>query len=186
MEKGPVTGFLHAYLAASVPTARSHVKSTLSWAAVWIAILTAGFWVSQRLLAPPPVSVTAHGAGEIAIAAARNGHFYVDGSINGVPLQFMVDTGATYVAVDAGFARRAGMPEGSPGYFNTANGAVAGRVVKHQRVRVQSLEVKGLTVAVMPDAGADGLLGQNFLRHFDVTQSSGVMRLRARKGEPPR
>jgi aspartyl protease family protein len=186
MEKEPVAGSLHASLAISASTKRSHVKSTLSWAAVWIAILAAGFWVSQRLLAPPPVSVTAHGAAEIVIPAARNGHFYIDGSINGVSLQFMVDTGATYVAVDAGFARRAGMPEGSPGYFNTANGAVAGRVVKQQRVRVQSFEVDGLTVAVMPDAGADGLLGQNFLRHFDVTQSSGVMRLRAREAAQPR
>jgi aspartyl protease family protein len=160
------------------------MKSTLSWTALWIAILAAGFWISQRLLAPPAVSIVAQGGTEIVIPAARNGHFYVEGSVGGVPLLFMVDTGATYVSVDAKFALRAGLPEGSRGYFNTANGAVTGRVVKGQTVRVQLFEVDGLSVAVMPDAGGDGLLGQNFLRHFDVSQSAGVMRLRARRADP--
>jgi aspartyl protease family protein len=156
------------------------VKSTLGWAAAWIAILAAGFWISQRVLAPPPLHVSARGQSEIVVPAARDGHYYLEGSINGVPLRFMVDSGATYVSVDAGFARSAGLPGGTPGYFNTANGTAAGRIVKGQRVRVRDFEVDGLSVAVMPDGGAVGLLGQNFLRHFDVTQSAGVMRLRAR------
>ena len=162
------------------------MKSTLSWGALWVVILGAGFWVSLRVLAPPPVSVAGRGGSEIVIPAARNGHFYLEGSVNGVPLQFMVDSGATYVSVDAGFARSAGLPPGTPGYFSTANGTVAGRIVKGQWVRVQSFEVDGLSVAVMPDAGGDGLLGQNCLRHFDVSQSAGVMRLRARTDDAAR
>ena len=156
------------------------MKSTVSWAVLWIAILAAGFWISQRVLAPPPISVVTGGSGEITIPASRNGHFYLEGTVNGVPLQFMVDTGATYVSVDAEFARRARLPPGIAGYFNTANGSVEGRVVKGQTVRVESFEVGGLTVAVMPNGGGDGLLGQNFLRQFEVSQSAGVMRLRPR------
>jgi len=156
------------------------MKSTLSWTVLWVAILAAGFWVSQRVLAPPPISVVAGGTGEISIPASRNGHFYLEGAVNGVPLQFMVDTGATYVSVDAGFARRARLPQGTPGYFSTANGSVEGRLVQGQTVRVESFEVGGLTVAVMPQGAEDGLLGQNFLRQFEVTQSAGVLRLRPR------
>ena len=155
------------------------MKSTLSWAVVWLAILGAGYWVSQHLLAPPRVAIDA-ASGEILIPVALNGHYFVEGAVNGVPLRFLVDTGATYVAVDAAFARRAQLPPGVPGYFNTANGTVEGRLVKDQTVRVESLRVSGLTVAVMPDAPGEGLLGQNFLSKFDVSLSNGVMRLRPR------
>lgn len=159
------------------------MKSTVFWVAVWAAILTAVYLVADRLTAPPPVArVLAGGQQELVIAAARNGHYYIEGAVNGIPITFMVDTGATYVSVDAAFAARAKLPEGIPGYFNTANGSVEGRVVKGQTVRADGFEVEGLSVAVMPARGDDGLLGQNFLRQFEVSQSGGTMRLRPRGG----
>lgn len=155
------------------------MKSTLGWAVVWLGILAAAYWVTQHVLAPAPVTqVLVEGSPEIVVTADRNGHFYLDGEINGVPLRFMVDTGATYVSVSADFARRAGLPQGVPGYFNTANGSVEGRLVKDQAVRAQAFQLTGLTVAVMPAAGGEGLLGQNFLRRFVVSQSGGELRLR--------
>jgi aspartyl protease family protein len=158
------------------------MKGHLGAIAIWLAILVAGYFLAGRLTAPPPVaSSTASGAREIVVPVARDGHYYLEGAINGQPLRFMVDTGASYVSVDAEFARRAGLPEGIPGYFSTANGSVEGRIVKGQRVRAEIFEVSGLSVAVMPAGGKQGLLGQNFLRNFDVTQSDGrlVLRLRA-------
>lgn len=164
------------------------MKNTFFWIAVWACILAAGYLVAESLTAPPPVArVLAGGLREIVIPASRNGHYYVEGAVNGTPLVFMIDTGATYVSVDAEFARRAGLPEGIPGYFNTANGTVEGRVVKNQTVKADAFEVSGLSVAVMPARGADGLLGQNFLRRFEVSQAGGAMRLRPRaeaKREP--
>ena len=162
------------------------MKSTLAWSALWIAILAAGWWISTRVLAPAPVTHSiVSGQREIVVAADRNGHFYLDGAVNGAPLRFMVDTGATYVAVDAGFARRAGLAAGVPGYFQTANGSVEGRLVRNQSVRAGGFELGGLTVAVMPASADEGLLGQNFLRHFDVSQSGGELRLRARPDSSP-
>lgn len=160
------------------------MKSTLSWTVLWIAILGTGFWASQRLLAPPPLTIEA--SGEVAISVSAGGHYYIDGAINGVPLRFMVDTGATYVAVDAKFAQRAQLPGGVPGYFNTANGAVEGRIVRGQTVQAGPFEVEGLSIAVMPNAPGEGLLGQNFLRQFDVSQSAGVLRLRPRTSDAAR
>jgi aspartyl protease family protein len=157
------------------------MRSTLGWAALWLAILAAGWWVSTRILAPAPVThAVVSGQHEIVVRADRSGHFFLDGEINGAPLRFMVDTGATYVSVDAAFARRAGLAQGIPGFFRTANGEVEGRLVKGQVVRAQGFELSGITVAVMPAASEQGLLGQNFLRHFDVSQSGGELRLRAR------
>ncbi len=157
------------------------MNSTFFWIAVWAGILAGGYLVAERLTAPPPVArVLAEGHREIVIPASRNGHYYVEGAVNGVPLVFMIDTGATYVSVDAEFARRARLPEGIPGYFNTANGSVEGRVVKNLTVKADAFEVSGLSVAVMPAHAGEGLLGQNFLRRFDVTQAADTLRLRPR------
>jgi aspartyl protease family protein len=157
------------------------MRGHLAAIAAWLAILVAGYFVATNLTAPPPVArSTAGGAAEIIVPVARDGHYYLEGAINGQPLRFMVDTGASYVSVDADFARRAGLPEGIPGYFSTANGRVEGRIVKGQQVRAEIFEVSGLSIAVMPAGGAQGLLGQNFLRNFDVTQSGDRLVLRLR------
>jgi aspartyl protease family protein len=90
----------------------------------------------------------------------------------------MIDTGATYVSVGSDFARSARLPAGIPGFFSTANGTVEGRIVKGQDVEAEGLRVTGLSVAVTPLGSKQGLLGQNFLRRFEVSQSGNVMRLR--------
>lgn len=111
------------------------MKGHLIWAAVWAGVIVAGYLVAERLAAPPPVARSlAQGQQEIVIPVSRNGHYYLDGAVNGVPLRFMVDTGASYVSVGAEFARRAGLPDGIPGYFSTANGTVEGRIAKNQTV----------------------------------------------------
>jgi aspartyl protease family protein len=115
---------------------------------------------------------------EIEIPVARDGHYYMQGAVNGVPITFMVDTGATYVSVSAKFAATARLPEGIRGQFSTANGPAEGRIVKDQAVAAEGFKVSGLSVAVMPMGSKQGLLGQNFLRRFEVSQSAGVMRLK--------
>ena len=117
---------------------------------------------------------------------SRDGHYYLKGALNGVPLTFMIDTGATYVSVGEDFARSARLPQGVTGYFSTAGGAVEGRIVKDQVVEAEGFRVSGLSVAVTPLQGKAGLLGQNFLRRFEVSQSAGLMRLRLVAGPAPR
>jgi len=153
----------------------------LFWIAVWVGLVFAGYLVTERMMAPPPVVRSLGDAKqEIVIPVSRDGHYYLDGAVNGAPLRFMIDTGASYVSVGAEFARSAGLPEGIPGYFSTANGTVEGRVVRNQAVKADVFELSGLTVAVMPAHIGEGLLGQNFLRHFDVSQADGTLRLRKR------
>lgn len=157
------------------------MKGQLFWIAVWLGLVFAGYLVTERMIAPPPVARSAgDGSREIVIPVSRDGHYYLDGAVNGVPLRFMIDTGASYVSVGAEFARSVGLPEGIPGYFSTANGTVEGRLVRNQTVKADVFELSGLAVAVMPAYGGDGLLGQNFLRHFEVSQVDGRLRLRMR------
>ena len=157
------------------------MKGHLFWIAVWVGLVFAGYLVTERMMAPPPVVRSLGDAKqEIVIPVSRDGHYYLDGAVNGVPLRFMIDTGASYVSVGAEFARSAGLPEGIPGYFSTANGTVEGRVVRNQTVKADVFELSGLTVAVMPAHIGEGLLGQNFLRHFEISQADGTLRLRER------
>jgi aspartyl protease family protein len=149
------------------------------WPAGVLALVGVVFFAADRLTRTPTVvhSVT-DGRQEISIPAARDGHYYLDGAVNGVPLTFMIDTGATYVSVGEDFARKARLPDGITGYFSTANGTVEGKIVKDQVVEAEDFKVSGLSVAVTPLGEKKGLLGQNFLRRFEVSQSAGVMRLR--------
>ncbi len=156
------------------------MKWHVQWPAFVLALVGVVFFAADRLTRTPTVVVSqAGGRTELSIPVARDGHYYMEGAINGQPLTFMIDTGATYVAVGAEFARSARLLPGVPGFFSTANGTVEGRIVKGQTVEAEGIRVTGLSVAVMPLDGKTGLLGQNFLRQFEVSQSGGVMRLKA-------
>lgn len=151
-------------------------------AMVWLAIVIGGYFVIDRLSAPAPVVRSAGGDQiEIIVPVDRDGHYYVVGEINGQPVKFLVDTGASYISVGSDFARRADLPRGVSGFFNTANGNVEGRIVRNQQVRADIFEVSGVTIAVLPGKSEHGLLGQNFLQYFEVSQSAGKLKLRMRQ-----
>lgn len=155
------------------------MKWHIHWPAGVLALVGIVFFAADRLTRTPTVvHAVSDGRQEISIPVARDGHYYIDGAVNGVPLKFMIDTGATYVSVGEKFAVSARLPEGITGYFSTANGTVEGTIVKDQVVEAEGFKVSGLSVAVTPLGGKQGLLGQNFLRRFEVSQSSGVLRLR--------
>jgi len=153
------------------------MKWNLHWPAGVLALIGVVFFAADRLTRTPTVVHAVPGQ-VIEIPAARDGHYYVEGSVNGVPIRFMIDTGATYVSVSGRFAASARLPEGVKGYFSTANGTVEGQIVKGQVVEAEGFKVSGLSVAVTPLGSKQGLLGQNFLKRFDVSQSQSVMTLR--------
>lgn len=155
------------------------MKWHIHWPAGVLALVGVVFLAADRLTRTPTVvHAVTDGMQEISIPASRDGHYYLEGAVNGVPLKFLIDTGATYVSVGEAFARKARLPEGVTGYFSTANGTVEGKIVKNLVVEAEGFKVSGLSVAVTPLGGKKGLLGQNFLRRFEVSQSAGVMRIR--------
>jgi aspartyl protease family protein len=157
--------------------ANGHITAAI----VWVAIIIVGYFIVDHFSAPGPVVRTMQGGHrEIVVPVARDGHFYIDGSVNGHAITFLVDTGASYVSVGSDFARRANLPEGHVGVFNTANGSVEGRIARAQSVTADVLEVSAINVAILPGRSEYGLLGQNFLSHFSVSQSGGKLVLRMR------
>ena len=141
---------------------------TLGILAFWLAVM-AGLYLAMDYVRQPRAAVVA-ADGALVIARGSDGHFRVAGSINGQPVRFMVDTGASLIAVSDALAQQAGLEGGQVTQFRTANGVRSGRVVAAQSVAVGAFVVSGLHVGTgyTGEAAGDALLGQNFLQHFEV------------------
>ena len=119
---------------------------------------------------------------EIVLQAGLGGHFTSSGSINGRPVQFMVDTGATVVALSQTEAERIGLDyrDAQRGISQTANGPVPVHRVSLGRVRVGEVELNNVEAIVMPAQMPYVLLGNSFLTRFQMRRDNDVMRLEKR------
>lgn len=106
---------------------------------------------------------------------APDGHFYADAQVNGTPVRFLVDTGASGVALSADDARRAGLP-----FFSTefspvgrgASGEVRGKIVTLDRVTLGGKTVENVSGAIL-EGSELSLLGQSFLGRMGSIEISG-------------
>lgn len=167
------------------PAPATGLTRGLRWAplgivAFWLVVMAALYGLMTLVLKPPPVTVSANG--DLSILRARDGHFYANGTVNGHPVRFLVDTGATTVVVSEAVAQAAGLSGGQATVFRTANGNLPGRVVGNVQVGVGPVQVSGLRVGVGLVGGDSdrALLGQNFLSRFNITLSGGEMVLRGK------
>lgn len=161
------------------------LRGAIAMVAFWLVVMAGLYWAMDRWQQPRAVRVTA--SGELVIPRHADGHFRVAGSIDGEPVVFMVDTGASVVSISEALASRAGLTGGEPAQFRTANGVRTGRMVRAGVIRLQGgLQVENLRVGtgLGLGTGADeqALLGQNFLQHFDVQMDRERMLLRPRGG----
>ena len=163
---------------------RTTRRGSIAILAFWVAmlgLLYMGFsYVEQRQEA----AYVAHAGdqGELVIPRVRDGHFRVAGEVNGEAVVFLVDTGASSVAVSEAFAQKAGLTGGFAITLQTANGAVPGRMLRNVPVRAGHLGSVPAVVAVGL-VGLDedkALLGQSFLSRFDIQIVQDEMRLTPR------
>ena len=133
-----------------------------------------------------PASVGKSGPGargsKIVLTAGSGGHFLTQGAINGRAVQFMVDTGATSVAMGVAEAERIGIDykKGQLGRGSTANGVVTVYHVKLASVRIGDVEVYDVDASVLPAAMGHILLGNSFLTRFQMTRHNDQLVLERR------
>lgn len=122
------------------------------------------------------------GATEIVLTAGSGGHFTTAGQINGKAVTFLVDTGATAIAMGQSDADRLGVNyKNAPrGFAGTANGRVPISLVTLSSVRVGEVEIANVQAVVMPTAMEHVLLGNSFLMRFQMKRDNDVMRLTKR------
>lgn len=121
---------------------------------------------------------------QVSIARGLGGHYWVAGSVDGHPMQFMVDTGATSLAINEQDAKRLGLDyrvKGRPMLASTANGTAKGWKLSVDRVKIGSLEVLGVdTVVLEGDALGEALLGMSFLNRVRWREEQGVLVLESK------
>ena len=126
---------------------------------------------------------TEAGTAEVRIASNRGGHYLTPGRINGRPVEFMVDTGATSIAMNEPTAIRLGIDyrAGVPMSVGTASGNAQAFGVRLDRVSVGELEVAQVeAVVIVGDAPPFILLGNSFLTKVDMRIEAGVLLLKAK------
>ena len=116
-------------------------------------------------------------AGEpITLKRNRAGHFEAPGRINGEPVTFLLDTGATYVAIPGGLADELGLVPGRSAWFNTANGRVEGSLTELDEVSLGGLTVQNVQGSISPGMERDTvLLGMSFLNLMSIEMQAGEM-----------
>lgn len=155
--------------------AGKHLLAGLLWCA-----LIGLFYLFFARQQGPKVAVPAGAATEVPIERSRDGHFYVAGAVNGHAVTFLVDTGASVVAVSRVVAERIGLPRGRAVVIGTAGGSTRGEELAEQTISVGPITVRRARVVVLDNLANEALLGQNVLRHIEVVQTAGRMTLRAK------
>jgi len=103
---------------------------------------------------------------ETRVPLARDGHFWIRATVNGVPHRFLVDTGATLTAISPDVAETAGLepqPLRQPVLLRTANGSVPAQVVTIGELKLGTVVARDLDAVVAPGMEGTSVLGMNFL-----------------------
>lgn len=153
----------------------------LAWGAgLLLATHFFGNWQErQRNPNQAPQSVHGEGFVEVHLASSRQGHYLLDGQIDGRAVTFLLDTGATAVAVPSALAGRLGLERGAPIVISTANGRATAHRTRLASLRLGDIELRDVSALIAP--GMDGdevLLGMSALKQLEFTQKGGTLVLR--------
>jgi len=117
---------------------------------------------------------------EVVLKRSRDGHYIFPGTINGRPVSFLLDTGATLVSVPAHRAEELGLAAGAHQQSVTANGTVVTRATRVEALAFGPFVMRGVPASLNPGmAGDQVLLGMSVLKHLEFTQRGDTLILRA-------
>ena len=127
-------------------------------------------------------ATTADGSGKVVMTADNQGHFYTTGTINGVSVRFLVDTGATMISLGASDARRIGLDfnRGQKGMTQTANGQTAVSKIQLDTVRIGDVTLHNVDALIHQTEMPMALLGMSFLNRMEMQRDGSSMTLKKR------
>jgi len=134
-------------------------------------------------LAANPAATGAGGHQSVTLGMQQGGHFFSEGGINGSPIHFLVDTGASLVSISAADARRMGINylRGERGWIMTANGRTAVYRLKFDEVRLGEIVLRNVDGSVHEGGGLPvALLGMSFLNRTDIRREGPAMTITRR------
>ena len=122
------------------------------------------------------------GSGKIVMTADNQGHFYTTGTVNGVSVRFLVDTGATMISLGKNDARRIGLDfnRGQKGLTETANGQGVVSKVQLDTVRIGDVTLHNVDALIHQTDMPMALLGMSFLNRMEMQRDGSTMTLKKR------
>ncbi|RUO26606.1 TIGR02281 family clan AA aspartic protease [Aliidiomarina minuta] len=161
-------------MSRSDPTQR--IGKWFSWFA-WIALLFILYWWFGGILdgqQNPNQQVESYRDGERAVVTLqqnRSGHYVANGEINGRGVTFMLDTGATQVAIPASLGQELNLQRGAPVMVMTANGRARAYTTSIDQLRLGEIELQNVSATLVPGyEGSQILLGMSALKTLEFTQ----------------
>jgi aspartyl protease family protein len=160
-----------AFLVRRVPIGHA-LKLFLGWVLIFLAAFVAFTLKDDFIALGNRVMAEATGQGQVVRAGSAlrirkslDGHFWVNGRLNGENVRFLVDSGATTTSISAETARRAHIEasDGFPVMIQTANGIVNAQRGVAERIGVGSIERRNMAVVISEAFGPTDVLGMNFL-----------------------
>jgi aspartyl protease family protein len=155
------------------------IMLTLAWAMLFAL---AYWYFSGRIEQaenPNDAAKLARQYGEVRLQRNADGHYVADGEINGQAVVFLLDTGASRVALSAALAGQLGLAHGAAVSVQTANGTSKAYQTRLDSVRLGAIEVRDVP-ALITD-GLDShtvLLGMSFLKQLEFTQRGNQLTLK--------
>lgn len=131
-----------------------------------------------------PVSVVQGEQIEVRLEGNVQGHFVANGKINGQAVTFLLDTGATDVAIPAELAERLELQRGAPVMLQTANGQTTGYRTVLSSLGLGDILLHDVRALIAPGfSGEQVLLGMSALKQLEFTQRAGTLVLRQHHSE---
>lgn len=164
------------FVASGLVARRLPIGQMAKMAAAWVAIFAAGILLfsyrGELLGVWQRVSTELLGGGAqtvgdtLRVTQSPDGHFWVTGRVNGSEHRFLIDSGATTMALSVATADAAGIDvdqAGFPVLISTANGTVEARRARIERFGVGPIVAEDLAAIVSPAFGDMNVIGMNFL-----------------------
>jgi aspartyl protease family protein len=142
-------------------------------------IIMLSYLLHYNLYAPiKPKIIIQENMQRMIVLTRQDNHFYVVGSLNGVPLNLIVDTGATTLTISQDFANQLQLKPTAKIMAQTANGNILAGVANLETLELHGIVLTNIKVIIVPNMLEDaGLLGNNVLKHFQLTQDATQMTL---------
>ena len=152
---------------------RASWNKTLQHAAVWLfiflgAIAAFGLWGDISQTVKPRQAVFAD-KNRIVVPRSPNGHYYIDTTVNGAAVRFVLDTGASALVLTQDDARRAGLEPSKLDYFSramTANGEVRTAPVRLESLTLGSVTDTNIAAVVNGGEMSESLMGMEYLQRW--------------------